>query len=637
VVPRSATTERLVIVQTPSEVLTVLAAFDARSDVFDLHEVEGALAKAVADKNLLSAEEQRGLWAERVAFALRGREVPGGGLWGTYFQPWMTRTKPDGTMSGVPDLGDADAEVVAYWAARARAAKHPVLVARYSDLVWDVTAFVTKGKRCRDKFEFVGLAIDAYIAASRMDDGSAWSDTRRNLARALQLAMSVKDQERTSAAVKANIEYVERTADNDKIGTYCYLFDNLLPPEKGPPLSAEQERDINAMFEARFAEMTAPGSGWDADPYGPRDVGRRLAAYYERKGRTDDRRRILRAVAGMFERRAKIGDALTGLAFLQEAREFYVAAGLREEAERVQLEAQALGPVAQKQLPRTTVTHEIPSADVERYLDAMVEGGLAKALPRFAVHFVPSQAEIAKRTKEMAEEYPLHGLIFGRSTKLGHGHIEADVGDETGDPDGKMVWETAQHVQIQGPWLGWTLERMVKEGLTGAHVVDFVRACPLFGEDRIPLVRQGVEAHFLGDYTQAIHLLVPQIEHALVRLLPHAGKPSNKAHRSGRAVMVFKSLNDLLTKEEWPFKDEVGENLRMYFLTALAHPKGVNIRNDVCHGLWSAGQFTEAASERVFHLLLTVALIRVEKKGAGDTKHSDAGPPEPPPESPVAE
>lgn len=622
-------------VQTPSEVLTVLAAFDSRSDAFALHEVEGALAKAVADKDSLSSEEQRGLWAERVAFALHGREVPGGGLWGTYFQPWMTRTKPDGTMSGVPDLGDADAEVVAYWGARAKSAKHPVLVARYADLVWDVTEFVTKEKRGR--FEFVVRAIDAYLAASRMDDGSAWSDTRGNLARALQLAMSVKDMDRTSEAVRAFFEYVERTADDDKIGTYGYLFDSLLPAEKGPSLSPEQERDIIAMFEARFAEMTLPDSGWDAEPYGPRDVGLRLSAYYERKGRGEDRRRILRAVAGMFERRAKIGDALTGLIFLQEAREFYAEAGLREEAERVQLESQALGPVAQKQLPRTTVKHEISNIDLERFLDAMVEGGLEKALSRFVVHFVTSQAEIAKRAKEMAEEYPLHGLFSGTSTKLGHGHIEADVGDETGDPDGKMVWETAQHLQLQGPWIGWTLERMIKEGLTGAHVVDFVRACPLFGEDRIPLLRQGVEAHFLGDYVQAIHILVPQVERALVNLPPLAGRPSNKGHRSGRAVMVFKSLNDLLAKEEWPMQDEMGENLRMYLLTALAHPKGINLRNDVCHGLWSADHFTEAASERILHLLLTVALIRVEKKGAGDTEHSEPGPPQPPPESPVAE
>lgn len=624
-------------VQTPGEVLAALATLEARPDAFDLHEVEGVLAKAVADKSLLSPEEQRGLWAEQVAFALRGRDVPGDGLWGTFFQPRMTRTRPDGTVSGVPDLADADGGVVAYWAARAKAARHPVLVARYADLVWDVTGFVTKKKRGRDKFEFVGLAIDAYLAASHMDDGSVWSDTRGNLVRALQLAMSVKDQGRTIAAVQANIEYVERTADEDKIGTYGYLFDNLLPAEKGPPLSAEQERDLIAMFEARFAEMILPDSGWDAEPYGPRDIGLRLSAYYERKGRGEDRTRILRGVAGMFERRAKIGDALTGLIFLEEAREFYVAAGLREEAERVQLEAQALGPVAQKQLPRTTVAHEIPSADVERFLDWMVEGGVEKALTRLVVEFLPRQAEIAKRTKEMAEEYPLHGLFFGRSTKLGHGHIEADVGDETGDPDGKMVWETAQHLQLQAPWIGWTLERMIKEGLTGAHVVDFVRTCPLFGEDRIPLIRQGVEAHFLGDYVQAIHILVPQVERALVNLPPLAGRPSNKGHRTGRGVMQFKNLNDLLAKDEWPIQDEVGENVRMYLLTALAHPKGLNVRNDVCHGLWSAAHFTEAASERVLHVLLTVALLPVEKKSAGETEHSDAGPPESPPEASVAE
>ena len=597
-------------IQTPPEVTSALSAFASRIDAFKARDVERAVEKAIEDQNALTPEARRGWWAEWAAFGFSTHGAPGDGPWKTYFQPLMTATRQDGTMVCRPDLGQADADVLAYWGDRAKVAKHPVLVARYADLVWDVTEFVTQAKRGRDKFEFVLLAIDSYIAASRMDDGAAWGDTHGNLTRALQLALSIKDAVRIAEAVNANIEYVEKTADDDKIGTYCYLFDNLLPPGKGPELTGEQEREIIKMFEAKFAEMTTPGGQWDVDPHSPRDIGVRLAAYYHRKEKPEERMRVLCSVAQAFERRAKMGEPMTGMFFLADARSFYLDAGLQDEAERVQLEAQKMGPAAQEQLVPMTVKQEIPTADVDKFLDGLMEGGMDNALLRLTLQFIPDQTAIAKQAEEIAKDHPLFAIISGSAKMLGDGHIEADIGDDTGDPDGKMVYQTSRHIQLESPWLAWAFGRMVSEGLCAAKFVEFVRKCALFSDDRLKLIRQGVEAHFMGDYAQAIHLLIPQIERSLVSVLPMAGKPSNKAHRSGRGVMQFKNLNDVLAKDEWTIPEESGEDLRMYLLTALAHPKGMNIRNDVCHGLWPTDHFTQVASERVLHVLLAVSMLR---------------------------
>lgn len=566
------------------------------------------------------------MWAEWAAFALQTREATNGGPWGTHFQPWMSGSTKDGSPFYIPDLREADAESLMYWAERAKATKHPVLVARYADLVWDSTEFVTKAKRGRDGIDFARLAIDNYIAASRLDDGSAWGDTRDNLARALELAISVRDRERTSAAVVANFDYVARTGDDDKIGTYCYLFDRLLPAEKGPELADEQERQLVEMFETKFAAMVAPGSKWQADPHGPQSVGKLLAAYYRRKGRTEDRARILRGIAETFERRAKIGDALSGIMFLDFARRIYHEAGFRVEVERVQREAQALGPEAVKCMAPITAESEIKSEDLEKYLAGMMEGGIDAAMERFAIEFVPRQSDILEWLREKDSQFIAHRLF--PTTKMAHGHIVAHIGDDTADPDGTMVHETAEHMQYAAPWIGWTLGRMIREGFTATRAMDFIRRTPIFEEDRLRLVQRSIESHLRGDYVQAIHTLLPQIEHAIRTLFYLIGKPSNKAHRTGRGVMQFKNLNDLLPKDEWPVSGEYGENLRMYLLATLAHPKGANIRNDVAHGLWPEGAFGRAASERVLHVLFAVATIRLETKPERETA---AGAPHSPP------
>lgn len=598
--------------QAPSEVLAALSTFDARTDTFTTRSVETAIQAAVKDRESISPETRRGGWAEWAAFALQTRQAPNGGPWGTHFQPSMSGSNNDRSPFYVPDLREADAESVAYWAERAKAAKHPVLVARYADLVWDTTEFVTKAKRGRDGIDFARMAIDNYIAASRLDDGSAWSDTRENLGRALELAISVKDAVRTSAAVAANIEYVDRTSDDNKIGTYCYLFDRLLPAEKGPELTDEQERQVVERFEAKFAAMIAPGSKWHVDPHGPQSVGKLLAAYYRRKGKADDRTRILRGVAETYERRAKIGDALAGVMFLDSARRTYHEAGLREEAERVQRDAQSLGPEAVKCMDPITVESEIKDEDLEKYLAGMMDSGFDIAMERFAIHFVPRQRDILKWLEEKDSQFIAHKLF--PTTKMAHGHIVAHVGDDTADPDGKMVHETAEQMQYSAPWIGWTLGRMIRGGFTTTHAMDFIRKTPIFEEDRLRLIERGVEAHLRGDYVQAIHTLLPQIEHAIRTLVYLIGRPSNKAHRTGRGVMQFKNLNDLLAKEEWPVPGERGEDLRMYLLATLAHPKGANLRNDVAHGLWPEQAFNLGASERVLHVLFAVAKVRLERR-----------------------
>lgn len=592
----------------------MLDDFDSRVDTFNVMDVQHAVEKAVSDWQSLTPEVQQAAWAEWAAFDFSTHETPDGGPWTTYFQPMMTSVKGD-RMGCRPDLRRADAAVIGYWSTRARNAKHPVLKARYADLVWDTTKFVTGGK---PGIEFARLAIDNYVAAATLDDGTSWSDTHESVGRALALALSIKDKVRIGQAVDANIDYVDRTTIDDKPGTYCYLFDNLLPPRNGPDLSKDVERSIVDRMEKQLAEMTAPGGQWDVEPRSTQSLGVRLAGYYQRKGSTEDRIRVMKAIGQAFERRAKLGDPMTGVMFLEMARETYAEVGLKQDAERVLLEAQQISPDALKQLAPLSVEHEIKKADVDKFCEMLTEGGdMEVALLRVARDFLPDQKRLASDVKDRDRDFPLQAMMS--RTVLDENHIRADMGDSSGDPDGKMVYETSQHVQLTVPWMSWGFDHLLANGLTTAHVIDFVRQSPLFTEDRIPLIQRGVEAHILGDFIQSIHILVPQIERAVVNIARYVGSPTVKPFQSGKGVMQSKNLQDALERDE-AVKAKLGENLRMYLLSTLAHNKGLNIRNEVCHGLWTTDQFTKTASERVLHVLLSVSLLRAKLKDESEAE-----------------
>lgn len=598
--------------QLPPALVAVIETLESRPTAIGTHEIHRELLLAIPDRRILDAPFRRSAWAEQIAFAYDTRDTDGSAAWSTYIKLIRSGESAGVRAADPASIQMIDADVLAYWAARARLAKHPSLAARFADLVWELTPVVTLAKRPAGAVEFARLAIDRYLEAARMDDGTAWADTRLNLGRALELATRVNDCARAAEAVNAHLEYVSRTNDAAMVGRYCYLFDNLLSRRGGPRLDTAQEKKIIAILEDNLVAIAPTEGGRLIDLRGTSEVGKRLGAYYERKGLAADRARVLGVVARAFERRAKIGNALTSVIFLERARECFLDAGLREEAERIQIETEALVPKAVEQLARTSVTLEVPTTGLEEYLNAMVSGGLDDALHRFVLDFVPDQATVAARAEESAKGHPVSAMLASQPVKLGDFHIEADVGDSTGDPDGLMAHRTAEALQLQVPWISWTLERLVKEGLTAEHVLASLEKCPLFEADRMALLRDGLRAHFDGSHAQAVHLLIPQIERAVVGFLALAGKASTKPHQTARGVMQVKNLNDVLPKAAWPVPGESGENLRMYLLSTLAHPKGLNIRNAVCHGLWPAERFTLHVSERILHVLLTIGLVPVQ-------------------------
>lgn len=616
-------------IEPPQILLEIVGRFDARPDVFDLGELMGETDNAIRDMKYADDAERKSVWAEWAPWEFSTHDTDDGGPWKTYFQPMMTAPAKGGGTNMRPNLQTATPEIIEYWGKRAENAKHPVMKARYADLVWDTTKFVTQKKPA---IKFAHMAIDSYIAAAGLDDGTEKSDTREGLTRALHLALKIQDKARIAAAVNATVAFVERTADDDHVGTYCYLFDNLLPSEKGPTITPETESRVVSLLEAKFALMTTPGGVWDVDPHSPEDVGLRLAAYYTQKKNDTDRVRVLRAIAEAFERRAAKIAPMIGMGDLHRAGELYAEAGLRDEAERVRRAGQALGPKVAESMGRIETKMEIPNAHVEEFRGILTKYGIPNAITWLAQQFVPGQDDLERQATELDKKYPIQAIFTPQI--LAHDHIAADIGDTEGDPDGKAVWRTSRHLQLQQMWLRWGFDHLFETmGLTADQAVAFIAGCPLYAEDRLPMIRAGLQAHLDKDYLKAVHVLVPQIEKALVNLLYQTGGATIKPHQSGRGVMQQKSLNDVLRHPDDPLANAnthkaLGPDLRIYLVAVLSHPKGLNIRNEVCHGLWPADHFTKTASERVLHALFAVSLLRPAPsiEAEGTELDDDVGP-----------
>ncbi len=122
--------------QVPDWVVAILSGFEDREQPLSESEIATALRQAENTHQDMSPEEFKGYHAEWASFLLI--EARKQSVWGTYFAPMMTATRDDGTPFYSPDIKDLDQEVVTHWEQRSRSVRHPIMRARYADLVWDM-------------------------------------------------------------------------------------------------------------------------------------------------------------------------------------------------------------------------------------------------------------------------------------------------------------------------------------------------------------------------------------------------------------------------------------------------------------------------------------------------------------------
>jgi hypothetical protein len=106
---------------------------------------------------------------------------------GYFFRTDGTATRTDGTILHVPDFASVDASIIEHWELRASEAKHPVMKARYADLVWD---FSRPAAQKKPGIVFARTAIDSYLQAADKGLFKASVYGIQYLTRALQLANS---------------------------------------------------------------------------------------------------------------------------------------------------------------------------------------------------------------------------------------------------------------------------------------------------------------------------------------------------------------------------------------------------------------------------------------------------------------
>jgi transcriptional regulator with XRE-family HTH domain len=565
--------------------------------------------------------ERRGAYAVVGALNFVSRRFYGPAVWNMHWQPLSSWTDDQKRVHHIPDINLADDDTIREWARRARTSLHPVLRARYGDLAWEVARFRKAAARdkpdaaptIRPDPENASVAIDAYLEAVARRLAHDVFDAWRYLGRAVELAVSIRDDEQLLGAKAAAFAYREACENVDP--TYPFwLFDNIVwEQRKVLELTDEEKATEIAALERVLALRADASDPQRFDPHSAQDAADRLGRWRRHLGEEAEARRAANTAGLAMETAAEQVPALSGIAILEGQIARYRNAGDEAGAARVEEAIRRRAPAAKGELRHMETRYEIPKDELDAWADHVAGATFEEGLQRLVAANLIRKGQSEAAVRELAEAAPLQAHIPIQVMR-DDGFSTAAIGSVEKDLDGRAIHHAANLLAATAPFLNVSLARFrEKHAVDLGRLMSWLVPAPLFPDSRLKLVRDGLAAWFAEDWVKAIHVLLPQTEAALRDLLAKFGGTVMRPDpdRGGfQAIGLGAVCGDEL------FRANVPEDVRFHLKVLMYDPRGINLRNEFAHGMAARELFDRGIANWVVHLVIMLGCIRLQPTAA---------------------
>lgn len=519
------------------------------------------------------------------------------------FYPLLSGTTEGGDSLESPDIKIFNEDSVEYLKRRVSATKNPVLKARYADMIWDLTK----------EPEYGGIAVHSYLAVAEHYYKNTWYFRLQDaLDRCVYLGMIKVVDESTSRTIKESLlSFLKRMVEGESfrfcgrlVDTFCALKKDFLTGDDYDTVRKIVEKCITYSRDARDFHLERSFLG-------------RLATLSKRfsDGKLAQEAREAEAASCLkeAESRHKSKNYLAAAAIYKEALDRYTKLGDSSMISTLKKKLQDVNRKVEEQLKTISAEVEVPEDDMKKIIDHFVATEtIEESLRRLAAsdYLVPSYRSAMDLTKQMEKDTPLQFMV-SRTVMDEKGHL---VGEELSPFDHMLTQNITIYVGVASIILDQMFAAMKKEkGMTPNDLTEWFKKWGLVADANLGIMEHGFEEYFAGDYTSAIHILIPQLEAVLRRFFHLAGIQVTSLCRGGTRET---GLTELLQKEE--VKTVLGEDLWWYYHLVLVSPVGRNLRNRVAHGLLTPKECSFANTNLVLHLFLVLTRFALRPKPESD-------------------
>jgi lysyl-tRNA synthetase class 1 len=256
-----------------------------------------------------------------------------------------------------------------------------------------------------------------------------------------------------------------------------------------------------------------------------------------------------------------------------------------------------------QKLQRIEHTIEIKKDDMDKFLDGLITDDVATSFVRLAREFMLRRDDLQNQVKKTLETAPLMAHLT--AMVYADDRVAAKIGGVEEDNQGRLIHEAAFTFNFARIWLQNSFHRLFEKfEVLPDHFVGWANRHNLY--DDMSLLMEGVGAWMRHDHVKAAHVLVPQIEKALRKIADDLGVPVTKETAQVKGTSIAIGMGEILYNEK--IADALGPDLTLHFQALYSDPRGLNVRNEIAHGLMHSGAFYWHPSNLIVHSLLILGV-----------------------------
>jgi len=564
---------------------------------------ENEIYPALKDLEKDSKEMNNSLSAEILAFAFledfNWSKWPNGG-WNTTFGPVFVWNNGDGTANIYPSRDQITKATIQYWENRMNSTTNDIFKARYAGLLWDFYKYVCKEN---PKIDYAYKKIDSIIKIVELGLYNHKTNIISKLKQALKLAIEIGDKQHINKVKDIILQYETDVIKEPQI-SYNYLLNN-----KKVELSATEEDGIISRIEERLDKLVyfLPNTPIGVDAI--KEASIYLAEYYGKRNQIDKQTLALNKYADSVIQQSRVGSPLQAQVWLSKAYEIMRKFNKKNNVEKIALELQAVNSRLSDDMHTISVSMEIPQKEIDQHIEKMTNGDLETCLRRITFYFIPKRINTEEQVKELAKNYPMRYLCKNVLADY-KGRQVAVIGPLSEDLEGHTIAQMHQNIQLEQ---GFGFMHTIISNILNKHKVtvndlkQYFNRSHLFHLADTKILEYSLSAYLARDPIGFLHTVIPQIENMLRGLVEQNIQPIVKGRRGGGFQLItFDEVlrSDIISKT-------FGQDISFYLRVVFTDQRGLNLRNDICHGIARFNELSMKSADVVFHVLLILASCNI--------------------------
>lgn len=552
-------------------------------------------------------------WAEQAAFKFQHHHARVLSHFNTHFGPSAILSEGDNSVC-IPDIREIDAGILEYWKTRYTEETHPILVARYSDLFLDFGTKILNQKR---DCNLARNTCIKYIESMRLKHGEnsppscfSWGE------RALEISLQFKFDDLISQILDELINMHCNMCSPEYAGI-CDILPAILKRQPNVTLSKSQTDRVITKLRTVFEQCIDASNPRTLNPWGAESIAESIIQI-DNNLSDEEKSTLITSAGRSLEVLAQAASPLLAMGWYDQLSDRYQTKGLSGEASRVYQLARNKGTDLHHDVKKIhTFSFTIDSKELEEICSAAIDtSSIEKTFRLFSNTFLPRVNDVKSSLELIYSSNTLFSAIT--INKIENGKTVAKIGGVNEDFEGRLYLHYSESLEFQSITLNYVTKKITSSFANFQDgLIENIKSSALYDITRSRIYEKAILAFMSGDTISFVHIILPQIEHMIRKILGIIGttsarKSSKTKYGSASEEM---SLNGILEKHAM-VDESLGEDIRMYLLLSLADRRALNIRNRVAHGLVDENFFSDSVSGRLFHILLLLSNLSFENNRA---------------------